>query len=1382
MSGPPPKPAPSVLGLPPVQFSKLYTFATPADRAKVALACVCAAASGSILPLFSLVFGSALNSLNDPTSSIVESINRLSLYFLLIAIGASVLTFLENLLIVSTTEVQLKRLREAYCKNLLRLDLAWYDSHRTGEAVARLSEASLSVGTGMEKVAAIVRYTCTLVCGLAIGFSTSWKLTLVIMACAPLFATALAVLIVTAISAEKGERAAYARAGDAAAEVFSLIRAVAAFGGERHEGRRYGVFLAAAEAAGIRKGVGIGGAVGVMLATFYMMYGISTWAGAQFIIESRAANPACYVPTVAGCFSGGTVVTTFVAVLLGALSFGQIGPLFGQLAAARAAAADLFGVIDAVPGVDSAADGGYVPPPEAAGSPLAIEFKEVTFAYPSRKATRVLEGFSLLIPAGQCVGIVGASGSGKSTLCALALRAYDVDAGEVLVGGVDVRKWNLPTLRAALGYVSQDPVLFGVSIRENIAMGVPGKLAAEVEEADIVAAATASNAHEFILSLSQGYATPAGISTSATQLSGGQRQRICIARALIRAPRALLLDEATSALDTTSERIVQGALDALAARGGKTMLVVAHRLSTLRNAHLICVMQGGKLLETGTPADLAAREGGVYRAMLAAQQVADPGEAGGSAAAAAEASLVTVPLSPPSAAASGGAAAAASATAAAAAAATEASAPASAAAAGPSLSSRIFALQMEDKWFLLLGILGSCMSGSIQPIVSIVYGGMIAVYYKSVEAVARAGRTYCSPPSSSSHLFSLTPLPLPFFPLARSPDDAVLRAQSLQYLGWFFLLAGACLVGVLCRVSVFTYLGERMTRKLRQRCFEAVTRQPAAFFDRPENSVGRLTTRLATDAALVKGASGEALGSMVEGCAAVTAAIIIAFTASWRLALVLLVAFPLLVIGGWFEFRSVAQVSRGGNKDLENAGELLSESVTAVRTVTAYGLQPRTFAVYSKALEAPLASGMRRGLVTGLGGGFQRFVLMATYSVAFYSGAQFIAQGWLSFADLIKTFLAITLAAEAVGRISSQAPDTAKAEGAARAIFDLIDEGEATPIDPFATTGAPLPPSTTPLDIVFDKVCFAYPTRRGVPVLRDFCLSIKAGQFVGVVGASGSGKSTLVLLLLRVYEVDSGCISVGGVDVRQWNLAALRSAFGLVQQEPALFADSVAYNIGYGVPSADKPACGQGVQPKETGDSTRDDEAGGGARGKGDEAKAVGDVEEGGAAGGAGSGKGAPTLAAAAQPAATFPPPAPAVIAAAQAANAAGFIEQLSDKYATYCGSRGSLLSGGQKQRVAIARALLRSPQVLLLDEATAALDSKSEEVVQAALDAVIAQGGHTRTTLCIAHRLSTLANADRIVVLDQGVVVEDGSHAALMSAGGKYRALALSQAAGLST
>jgi ABC-type multidrug transport system fused ATPase/permease subunit len=245
-----------------------------------------------------------------------------------------------------------------------------------------------------------------------------------------------------------------------------------------------------------------------------------------------------------------------------------------------------------------------------------------------------------------------------------------------------------------------------------------------------------------------------------------------------------------------------------------------------------------------------------------------------------------------------------------------------------------------------------------------------------------------------------------------NPDDNALREQSLQYLGWFFLLAGGVLFGVLCRVSVWTYLGERLTRKLRLACFTAVTQQPGAFFDRPENAVGRLTTRLATDCALVKGAAGESLGSTLEGFAAVVAALAIAFSASWRLALVLLVAFPLLVIGGVFEFRSVAQISKGGNKELENAGELLSEAITAVRTVQAYGLQPTTYASFTGALVGPYAQGIRRAVVTGLGGGFQRFILLATYSLAFYSGAQFFSQAWLTFPNLINVFLAITLAAD----------------------------------------------------------------------------------------------------------------------------------------------------------------------------------------------------------------------------------------------------------------------------------------------------------------------------------------------------------------------------------
>src|SRR5262249_11351268 len=235
-----------------------------------------------------------------------------------------------------------------------------------------------------------------------------------------------------------------------------------------------------------------------------------------------------------------------------------------------------------------------------------VEFDNVVFSYPSRKEVPVLRGVTLAARAGQRVALVGPGGAGKSTLVSLLLRFYDPNGGRVLIDGRDIRDYALRHLREQMAVVPQDVLLFGGTIADNIAYGRPGASQAEIEDA-----ARKANAHDFIAGFPEGYRTVVG--ERGVQLSGGQRQRVAIARAILRDPAILILDEATSALDSESERLVQQALDAL--MEGRTSIIIAHRLSTVRRADCIFVLKEGEVAEAGTHAELLARPGGVFRTL-----------------------------------------------------------------------------------------------------------------------------------------------------------------------------------------------------------------------------------------------------------------------------------------------------------------------------------------------------------------------------------------------------------------------------------------------------------------------------------------------------------------------------------------------------------------------------------------------------------------------------------------------------------------------------------------------------------------------------------------------------------------------------------------------
>mmetsp|Transcript_3860 Transcript_3860/g.8500 ORF Transcript_3860/g.8500 Transcript_3860/m.8500 type:complete len:1014 (+) Transcript_3860:3-3044(+) len=901
--------------------------------------------------------------------------------------------------------------------------------------------------------------------------------------------------------------------------------------------------------------MGLGFSVGLMLFSFYAMYGVSTWAGAEFILESRRTQPECLMnPKIEGCFTGGKVVTTFVAVILGALSVSLIGPTLGQLVAAMTAAAEVYTVIDRTPVIDTYSEDGHRG--KLSGK---IEFRSCTFCYPSRPDAVVLKDFSLVIEAGETVALVGQSGSGKSTIIGLLERFYDLISGEVLVDGVAVKDWNLRALRSQIGLVQQESVTFGVSILENIMMGddsydpdAEPKVLAEFE-ARAIECSKMANSHVFISKLPDGYRTLAGTSVSNTRLSGGQRQRVCIARAIMRSPGLLLLDEATSALDTESERIVQASLDVLLSKGGGgiqcTTIMIAHRLSTVTAADKIVVLDRGVIVEMGSHSQLMAKVDGLYKAM---RQVQDLAHAEQKAQIEDDASAQTIDR----------VASAAS------------DKPAEKAAEPPKISeseshlnsdelrleeakelppvpmSRIWALQ-KDEWLLLtMGCIGALGGGTIQPIFSLVYAGIITTYFM--------------------------------------PDDKSLREGASSHVGYFFVLAGCVLVTVWGRIAVFTRAGETLTRKLRRKAFEATLRMPMCFFDEQKNSIGRLTTRLATDASLVKEATGDSLGSVLEGIGALTAAMAIAYSASWRLALVLTAVFPFLILGSIFEFKNVSQQNKASTKLLERAGEVLSDAVQAVKVVTAFNLQNSVMKIFDASLVGPLEAGKQRAFAQGGGATIKQFTQMCSYSLAFYAGSRFIADGTLEFPELIRVFLAITLSSEGIGRITSSAPDRAKAQASARAIFYQINTAAQSPIDPLDDENGDMLLNFAG-KITLRNVSFAYPSRPDVMVLKRFNLEIMPGETVALVGESGSGKSTIVQLVQRFYDATEGEVLIDDLNIKAINVPALRQKLGLVQQEPVLFADSIAYNIGYGVADATKPLENVGCPLEQQSDKDKAD-------------------------------------------------------------------------------------------------------------------------------------------------------------------------------------------------
>ncbi|MEG8046475.1 ABC transporter transmembrane domain-containing protein [Sphingomonas aerolata] len=513
---------------------------------------------------------------------------------------------------------------------------------------------------------------------------------------------------------------------------------------------------------------------------------------------------------------------------------------------------------------------------------------------------------------------------------------------------------------------------------------------------------------------------------------------------------------------------------------------------------------------------------------------------------------------------------------------------------------------------------------------------------------------------------------------------------SFHYL---LMIVVVLAVATAVRFYYVSWLGERVVADIRTTVQRHLLTLTPRFFE--ENRPSEIASRLTSDTALIDQVVGSTVSIALRNTFTGVGGLIYLFAISPKLAGLLMIGIPLIVLPIALLGKRVRNYSRTSQDRVADVGSIATETLGAMKVVQAFGQEEREATRFGDAVRATFAAARARILLRAIMTAIVIGLLFGSITLVLWEGAVDVAAGRISGGAIAAFVLTGGIVAGAFGALTEVYGDLLRGAGAAGRLSELLRE---TPeIAPPATPVALPQPSRGAL--AFEGVQFHYPTRRDVAALNGFSLDIKPGETVAVVGPSGAGKTTLFQLVQRFYDPDAGRVTLDGVDLRDADPAAVRARIAMVPQETVIFGASARDNLRYG-------------------DWTATDDQ---------------------------------------------------LWAAAEAANAAEFLRKLPEGLDTFLGEGGARLSGGQRQRVTIARALLRDAPILLLDEATSALDAESERLVQEALERLMAN----RTTLVIAHRLATVRAAKRIIVMNDGQIVEEGSHGALMTNSGLYARLA---------
>ncbi|KAG5978541.1 hypothetical protein E4U55_006080 [Claviceps digitariae] len=619
-----------------------------------------------------------------------------------------------------------------------------------------------------------------------------------------------------------------------------------------------------------------------------------------------------------------------------------------------------------------------------------------------------------------------------------------------------------------------------------------------------------------------------------------------------------------------------------------------------------------------------------------------------------------------------------------------------------------------DIFLFITGLVSACASGVPFPILGIIFGQLIDDFNDQTCQV-----------SATSH--------------ADPARQAAYQSAVNNKILYVVYLAVAQFVLVYLHLVCWSLAGARLAQRLRERYLQNLLHQDAAFFDKMPS--GEVASRLNGDISAVRAGTSEKVGILLSSTSFFITSYVVAFVKNAELAGILTVLIPayftMSLAGAWFIEKYSSRVS----DCFAAAASVASEALSNVAVVHAFNANDRLETKFTAHLRAARSEGLKKAVANGVQAGLMYFIAYAANGLSFWLGSRMIAdniENNVSGVTVGSVFTVIFLLVDATLILSEVTPFI-HIFAAAAASFSKIraDMEHPSLINGMSDKGRKLSSATTGR-FELRNISFAYPSRPGQDVLRNVSMELEAGKKTAIVGFSGSGKSTVAALMLRLYDPAEGCVLLDGHDLREVNAREVRSMIGLVQQESRLFDRSILENIAHGLVNSFSPdherlhATLLGPQLGEVAAALRD---------------------------------GKTLTEAADQHGSEMSEIITMIQSAVELANAAQFIGKLPHGLGTVVGATGKQLSGGQRQRIAIARALVKDPKILILDEATASLDSKSEQEILAAIE----RCSEGRTVISIAHRLSTIQAADKIIVMSEGQVVEQGTHAELIAKNGTY-------------